>query len=205
MSEKLTLFSLISSILKLIIPFLAGFLTAIFAEPIRQLIFRPELKLDFGDSQDYLSLTPEELADRRRIRAYYIRIKVTNEKRIVAKDCKAYLVNIEKSDQFANFKPTVYCDSIPLAWSCQNKGEQYRGIDINKGFNQFLDIVTTREIADFFDPQIKLKPFRYEDIFKDRGRFRFTIQVTAANADPKTLQLIFEWTGVWDKFKVYRG
>ncbi len=207
------------------VPFLAGFFTAIFAEPIRKAFFKPNLKLDFINNGDYVASTPERITYNNKsteIKAYYIRIKATNTRRIAAKDCKAYLAKIEKRDKDGYFKPTIYCDSIPLAWSCQNDGEQYSGIDINKGVNQYADVITTRHLVspaevmypglksghpepDNIYPQIKLLPLRYEKIFKEQGMFRYTIQITSANADPKTISLILDWKGVWDQFEVRAG
>ena len=119
-----------------VVTFLAGFSTAIFAEPIRRYLFKPNLKLDFDNNDDFVALTPEKMPsnnDTIEIKAYYIRIKATNTKNVAAKDCKAYLVNIEKLDASGNFKPTIYCDSISLAWSCQNMGEQYITLILTKG------------------------------------------------------------------------
>ena len=219
------LWSVLRGILPQIVPFSAGFFTAIFAEPIRKILFKPNLKLNFDNTDDFISLTPEKGSLENKpieFKAYYIRIRATNTKNVAAKDCKAYLVNIEKLDSVGNFKQTIYCDSIPLAWSCQNIGEQYKGININKGVNQFVDVVTTRHLvsaaeimyptmmsqsanSDVLYPQIKLTPFRYEGIFKEKGTFRFTVQVASANADPKMIKLIFVWNGVWDKFNVRKG
>jgi hypothetical protein len=188
-------------------------------------LFKPDLKLDFDKNGDFVALTPERITSNNstiEIKAYYIRVKVTNTKNVTAKDCKTYLVNIEKLDASGSFKSTIYCDSIPIAWSCQNIGEQYNGININKGVNQFADVVTTRHFPsagevmyptmanqsakpDILYPQIKLTPFRYEGIFKEKGTFRFTVQVTSANADPKTIRLVLDWNGIWDKFSVRKG
>jgi hypothetical protein len=48
------------------------------------------------------------------------------------------------------------------------------------------------------------KPNRYLYLFGETGRFCFTIQVSAAGADPKIIGLIFDWKGVWDDFHVRR-
>ena len=192
-------------ILKFLLGALVGFFIAVFAEPLRQKLFKPVLDVEFvDDSPDYVTLTPESGNNE----AYYIRVKVTNKKRILARDCRAYLINIEKKDGKGDFLPTIYCDSIQLAWSLQNQGEQYRGIDIAKDVNQFVDIIKTtktRNDANSFYPQIMVTPFRYENLFGETGTFRFTIQVSAANADPKNIKLIFDWGGVWDDFKVEKG
>lgn len=211
----------IASAIQLISIFTLGGL-AIFAEPIRHFLFKANLELNFGNTSDFVALTPERtLVDYVALEnnAYYIRVKVTNTNNIAAKECRAYLINIEKKDGIGKFQPSIYCDSIPLAWSCQNIGEQYNGININKGVNQYFDVLATRHEytaaekmypppkasssgADILYPQMKLQPYRYEGIFKEKGTFRFSVQVTAANADPKTIQLILEWNGLWDKFKV---
>lgn len=192
---------------KLFLSVVAGFLIAVFAEPLRQKLFKPDLDVEFVDSRDYVTLTPES-RNNPHIKAYYIRVKVTNRKRILARDCRTYLINIEKKDEKGKFLPTVYCDSIPLAWSLQYEGEQYRGLDIAKGVEQFVDIIKTikaRNDANSFYPQIMVTPFRYENLFRETGTFRFTIQVSAANTDPKNIKLIFDWKGVWDDFKVEKG
>ena len=225
MVEEMNSFCLWKQVIQPVIQLLGGAVIAICAEPVRQILFKPNIELSFDNTNDFVSLTPERgyLENKTiEIKAYYIKIKVINTKNIAAKDCKAYLVNIEKLDANGKFKPTIYCDSIPLAWSCQNIGEQYNGININKGVNQFADVIVTRhpvspaEImypdmqsqsagSDILYPQIKLTPFRYEVIFKERGTFRFTVQVTSSNADPKTIKLILNWTGIWDKFSTQKG
>ena len=190
-----------------LLSFLTGFFTAICAEPIRKKIFRPVLAIDFEDNDDYKALTPEgdsgEPIHKMR-KAYYVRAKVTNTKAYEAENCKAYLINIQKLDENNILRPTIYCDRIPLAWSCQNIGEQYNGLNINFKSSQFVDIVTTRENFKQFFPQIKLSPHRYISIFNETGKFVFTIQVTASNASPKDINLCFEWNGHWDKFKIYQ-
>jgi hypothetical protein len=187
-----------------IAPFIAGFITAIFAEPIRKKLFKPKLKISFGDTLDYLTETPET-GGGRTIDTYYIRAKVTNEKKIIARSCKVFLINIEEKDEYGKFLSTIYCDSIQLAWSCQDytKGEQWQGIDLAKGVNQYVDLITTRSINESFDPQLKVKPLRYLDLFRKSGAYRFTIQVCGSDADPEIIKLVFEWNGVWNKFKIY--
>lgn len=191
-----------ASFLPNLLSYLAGFATAIFAEPIRQMIFKPDLQVGFGQSQDYLSHTPE-IFNNMEMEAYYIRVRVTNKSRYIAKDCRAYLINIEKKNENDKFSPTIYCDSIQLAWSCQAKGEQYRAIDIAKDVNQYIDVIVTRSITDEFDSPILVKPFRYFSLFREKGIFRVTIQVAASGVSPETIKLVFEWKGDWKNFKVY--
>lgn len=190
------------SFLPYLISFLAGFIIAIFAEPVRRFFFKPKLKLEFQQSPDCISQTYEVANGKKVADARYIRVNVTNSSKVIAKDCRSYLINIEKCDREGKFVPTVYCDSIQLAWSCQGRMDRWRGIDICKGVNQYVDIIATRNISKAFDPQIMAKPNRYLDLFNETGKFLFTIQVSADGADPKTIKLEFVWNSIWDDFAV---
>jgi len=165
----------------------------------------PKSEPEFKEGEDFITSTPVIVRDQCQEfitnNAYYIRVKVTNKKRRVTQGCRAYLVNIEKEQNKGGFNPTSYCDSIQLAWS--NSGEHaYDDIDISKGVNQFVDIIATNSDIDYFEPQIRVKPYRYESLFREIGVFRFTIQISAENADPKIIKLIFKWSGDWSDFEV---
>lgn len=200
-----------------ILTFITGFLTAVLAEPIRKKLYKAKLRISFENNPDHLALTPErqdvqrQTTDGRSLptwhfknEAVYIRVNVQNNSTNPAHDCRAYLINIERKMN-DKFEPTIYCDLIPLSWSCQNIGEQYNGLEIIKGVKQFLDVVTVRDTSKDFDPQIKVKPFRYEEVFQQKGIFRFTIRIIASNADPLDYRLILEWDGDWKTFKAYQG
>ncbi|MCK4822519.1 hypothetical protein KA005_42535, partial [bacterium] len=74
--------------------------------------------------------------------AHYVRIRITNVGRQIAKQCRAYLVNVEKWVESNNdFEPTVYCDSLQLPWSARGSTEEaYRPIDLSRDIKQFVDI-----------------------------------------------------------------
>jgi len=54
-------------------PYIAGFLTAVLAEPLRQRLFRPRLKVEFRDDTNCISWTREG-----ETKACYLRIRVQN-------------------------------------------------------------------------------------------------------------------------------
>src|SRR5690242_19923357 len=115
-----------------------GFALALIAEPIRLWLYRPRLKIEFGSSSEFQAQTtvthyvqnPQRGAPLGDLvylgshEAVYIRLKVVNKQpwwfrgSPVAKGCRAYLTDIEKAQENGEFKGTIYCDSIPLAWSC---------------------------------------------------------------------------------------
>ena len=200
-----------SAVLNTLVGAVLGFAAAVFAEPLKQWIYRPKLKLIFDEDPGCKARTPEQAQLQGGPRpvqstheADYIRVKVINTKPAIAKNCRAYLVAIEKADDSGNFKPTIYGDSIPLPWACRGE-EAYGPLDLPRGIVQFVDVVSTRSVSKDFKPEIKPIPFRYIDLFREHGKFRFTVQVSGENIKPVSIKVVFNWSGIWDKYETSLG
>lgn len=171
--------------------------------------FGPVLELSFEDDPAYITRTWESVSGSNEpvCVAFYVRVKVQNRRKAVAKKCQAYLINVEKFDKNQNtFKPTIYCDSIRLSWSCQPTLDSgYKALDLPNKVNQFVDVVATRSHHPFFEMQLNPSMNRYASLFIENGIFQFTILVTGNRVTPKKIKIIFGWSGVWDKFKAYKG
>ncbi len=185
-----------------------GFVTAVFADPLRRWVYRPELKLEFDEDVPGCKLrTPERSkpTDTQSMEreAYYVRVKVANAAASLARGCRAYLVNVERRDHAGEFQPTDYCDTIPLPWSY--RGEQaYRPVDLPNGVVQFVDLLSTRSDAEEFQPAIRPFPYAYRGLFREHGQFRFTVQVSGENVAPTRIRITFDWLGGWNDFSVQR-
>lgn len=186
-----------------------GFASAVFAEPLRRWLYRPVLVLGFGNGSEHKARTLEkaELFDPEKSavpihsthEAEYLRIKVINTATTLAKACRAYLVRVEKQDAEGKFGPTLYCDSIPLAWSCRDQ-DAHGPLDLPNGVAQFVDLISTRSISSHYRVEVKPLPFRYVALFQEHGTFRFTVQVSGENVKPVFLSIIFVWKGVWNDY-----
>jgi hypothetical protein len=140
--------------------------------------------------------------------AYYIRVRVTNTGRQIAKQCRAYLVKVEKwNKSTSKFEPTIYCDSLQLAWSARGTTveEAYRPLDLPKLINQFVDILSTRKIEAGYKIETNPTLKRYAKLFKEHGKFRYTVQVSGDNVPPVSTKVIFDWNGNWESFAVNAG
>jgi hypothetical protein len=179
--------------------FLGGFGTAIVAEPLRQWMFRSNLNLGFDDTADCITRTPE-LVNGVPSEAYVIRLKVTNKSWRLARVCRAYLIGVERLMPDRNFTPTLYCDSIPLAWSVRGS-HAYLPVDLPKDVPHFVDVVSSRPGSVAYSPHIEFTPLRYTSLFAEVATFRFTVRISGDGVSPATAQLVFKWTGVWDKFE----
>lgn len=184
--------------------FIAGFVIATFADPLKNWLFRPVLTLSFEENEDCLAVTPESTDTGIEMKAIYVRFKVTNMKG-VAQGCRAYLVKIEQADKDGKFQDTIYCDSIPLAWSCQQTDARFDPIELSARVNQFFDVIAVRKGQIDMVPQIKVSPYRYAGLFVMQGIFRYTVQVTASNAEPVSAKIIVEWEQDWATMKVRPG
>lgn len=196
----------LSTVLNTLAGGVLGFAAAVFADPIRQWMYRPVLRLSFDDEPGCRARTLEQAeldGGPRPVHsthyAEYVRIRLTNTKHAVARNCRAYLANVEKQDNEGVFRPTIYEDSIPLAWSCREE-DAYAGIDLPKGITQFVDVVSTREVSEYFKPEIQPIPYRYMDLFQERGVFRFTVQVSGENVHPELARIVFRWEGQWNEY-----
>jgi hypothetical protein len=195
--------SLLAKNLPLVIGGLIGFIAAVWAEQIRHLIWGPKLKVEFIEGEKGFKTNTKD----GHIDAHYVRVRVLNTGRQVAKQCRAYLVNVEKWDEsIDDFGPTIYCDSLQLAWSAQtNNITAYRALDIPKGIPQFIDLISTRQGDSNYRIKTELHLNRYKDLFEELGKFRYTVLVAGDNAEPKSREIIFEWMGDWDIFIATAG
>lgn len=180
--------------------FLAGFASAVFAEPLRQKLFRPGVSLSFSGADDCICRTPTSGAGP----ATYIRVKVTSSKRRAAKGCRAFLVGIETKASNGSFVPTEFVDSLPLAWSCSPTGAERAPRDLFWGINQYVDVVAAHDGSAYLEPQFAPVPHRYVSIFRATEKiYRFTVFVSGDGVEPSRIQLIVAWKGDAKKMDVY--
>jgi hypothetical protein len=194
-----------ANIIRPVIGFIFGFAAAVFAEPLRRYIFRPKLEMEFGDTNDFKADTPEvrQMPDGslKEGPAYYIRGRVVNKSVNIAKQCMVYLTNIERrSERTGLFDQTIFCESIPLHWSCRGPENAFSYLDLPKGVNQYFDIFSTRQGDTMLHLQILIKPFRYNNLFQEQGTYRFTVQVSGEGFSPISMKIIVQWKCIWNDF-----
>jgi hypothetical protein len=180
-----------------VLGFLGGFFTALFAEPLRRWLYAPRLALTFGTSSHFLTRTPE-ISPNSQHEALYVRVKVVNTRRALAKSCRAYLVNVERKGPSGKFEPTEYCESLQLGWASQAE-LTFGAFDLPKGVPHFVDIISTRPTSPAFALATKVTPLRYTQMLVTPGVYRFTIVVSGDGVKPATTRPAVSWNGVWDQ------
>lgn len=186
------------------IGFISAILAPIVVEPLKHRVFGPKLKVEFKEGDAGFITDTKEGGGKN---SHYVRVRVLNTGRQIAKQCRAYLVDVEKWNiSTGEFEPTIYCDSLQLAWSARtNTKEAYLPQDMPRDINQFIDIIYTRNLESGYKIMIEPRLHRYESLFKEHGKFQYTVLVSGDNVKPVSVKVVFEWSGDWNNFTVIAG
>jgi hypothetical protein len=184
-----------TDLLALFLGWLGGIATT-FVEPLREWVYRAKLRLEFGDSLDFQTITPEFDLNGRGHRALYLRVRVVNTSARLARSCRAYLVGVEEL-KGTYFSPTIYCDHLQLGWSALDS-RTFDAIDLPQGVSQFIDVISTRETSPSLSLHTAVHPVRYSFLFANTTTYRLTIQVSGDWVQPETIRILVKLGGRWD-------
>jgi hypothetical protein len=185
---------------------IGGIVSPLVLEALRQWIFRPRVSLEFQPDAECISWTREHGRTMGpEWRVCYVRMKVTNGNWRSVKNCKAYLVKIEKQDEQGKYTPTTYSDGLQLAWSARGTQDALAGIDIPQKVPQFVDVISVREISHAFRPEVGVVLARHEALWQERGVFRATVAVSGENCKTVQRRICFEWEGDLNTLRIWQS
>ena len=155
----------------------------------------PKLALDFDEAGDVLrdqahvvgqgeNLRP---ADFRHPKATFVSMRVRMAAGSVARNCKAYLVQMEKSLSGGAYQPVLWADCIPLNWAYRDEQE---GADLLPGVSCRFGVVLVNLGSGQLEIQARL-PDRYRAFHSGTDvAYRITVMATAEGAKPITAALL---------------
>ena len=126
--------------------------------------------------------------------SYWLRLKVTNSGKSVAKNCSGRLVKFMDNSKELEGHDLVKLHWINTPWSRQ---EFFPSIDLNRGEHDFLDVLVTR-------PEYKRKELLFmspENLFSDNpdmvpeGTCRIQVTVYGDNVEPCSKKYSITWEG----------
>lgn len=177
----------------------AGGLLALGAEQGSNWLRRPKLKLSFSGGDDCRSESMLVNARGDAVgKAIYVRVKVENAGKLLARSCRAYLVKTESMHDDGGVKPTIFADSLPLEWSCRPHGAGGEPIDLPRGVSQYVDVVAIGINTTLPGPDARFwqmcfavpSPVRYDGLFSGRPKkLRFTVLVSGDGVAPEQLSI----------------
>jgi hypothetical protein len=177
--------------------FLAGFITSAFAEPFRKWLVRPRLKLDFrhefGEGTGYISRTPEREDSKEE--AFYVRASVKNDSRTIAKNCRAYLLAIEREENPGQYR-AIHQDPLPLDWAFIGP----ISMDLPPKVRFYFDVFSVSSFNVFVTPRTSPRAVTSPNSLSPVGRYRYTVTVAGESINPVPFQIEFDWGGSFEKF-----
>jgi hypothetical protein len=163
---------------------------------IRPWLNRPKFYVTFDNTEPYCRQTEIEVSKdlsgfvTKRTTAYWIRLRVTNSGKSVAKRCIGKLVKVMKQsgEELAEYDP------FSLHWVGTDPDEiPLKPVDLNRGEYEYLDLIYTSADA----PK---KAFIYTDhvprgipTFINPGEYILQVTIYADNADPETKKYRLIW------------
>lgn len=193
------------------IGFISGSLSPLISNTIQEKAFGPKLKVIFSEDIEGCVITTKASQklqnenNSRKVDARYLRLRVENTRKKIAKQCRPFLIGVEVWNiKKTKFEKTDFSDSIQAAWSCSPTRETaFQPKDIPNGIYQFIDLISTSQANhNSFNIEINPMPYRYEPLFTGIKKFRFTVQVTGDNVPPVSSTVVLDWKGTWNNFSL---
>src|SRR5438309_3393843 len=125
-------------LLSAVIGLVSGLFSGLFGRRLEEWWYQPRLKVDFIQDDGGFRTEGRWKEGDTELVEIYIRARVRNMGRRVAKQCRPYLVNLEEVHP-SGTTLTRYYDSLVLRWP--GPVQDYQPRDIPQGVNQFFDVV----------------------------------------------------------------
>jgi hypothetical protein len=128
----------------------------------------------------------------------YIRARVRNTGREVARSCRVYLAELTEIRTSGQISTSLY-DAKQLQWA----GLDFIPLDIPRGVNLYVDLAWVSKdqpgwrfsVQRLFASQSGLKTYR--------GTYRFHLLATAHNADPAVCSVDVSYDGDWHSLRAW--
>jgi hypothetical protein len=180
---------------------IAGGLVTGAYDSFRDWVMRPKLVLDFdGEGRGFIPLS-ERRVDGALIEEKWLRIKLTNDGRRVARECQVYLVNVEELHE-GHRRTTSYTDARPLFWPGYPRECGPRALPPSVSF--FADVASVQKTIPGWNFHIKGGLYQSEKIIGGyTGTYRLTMLATADNAKPVSAEVDVRYEHQWDTFRAF--
>jgi hypothetical protein len=161
--------------------------TAVFvslsADRIRLWLTKPSLEVEYSHDVGGYRVSNSDSR-------IYLRVRIRNKSRHVARSCQAYLVGIE-----SNGRQILY-DTPTLVWPHRGHG----GINIIKSIDQFLNVAySVKETPTHLKFAASFRTSHMIAFEENPGNCRVRVALVTENGDRKDFGMDLIWGGSWDK------
>ena len=165
---------------------------------MRDWINRPILVLDY-EGKEHLNKVDVSYKDiSRNVDEIYIRVRLRNRGRNIARKCIVYLTSLEEVSTSGE-TPTSFAEAIPLSWPFHEFGPR----DIPTGPDFYVDLVRISKHASGWNLCIENDYPNHAPLKTYRGIYRFHLVATSDTAESANFVLDITYEGDWHGLRVH--
>lgn len=157
---------------------------------------RPKLHLDFVDDSAHVNRLASD--PRPEIAGVWVRVRATNLRFQLAKQCRPFLTKLETVDASGKATPTNFADSLVLRWP----GGDITPRDIPKDVEFYIDVVVFHKTSDQFNFLVQRLFGHNSDLQNYHGTYRFHILLTGDDVYPARCAIDVTYNGDCEKVVV---
>jgi hypothetical protein len=178
---------------------LGGLLSGVYPD-MRAYWTRPRLVIDYEGGRS--NLVHSEYKEHQSqgvettVSEIYIRARVRNTGRQIAKACRVFLVDL-KEVQPSGLTGTSLNDAKVLAWA----GFHFASLDIPRGVNFFVDIARVSKHNPGWKLSVEKLFANQKTLEKYCGTYRFYLLVTSDNASPSRCEIDITYNNDWNNLR----
>jgi hypothetical protein len=174
-----------------------GGLVTSFYSHARSWLTRPRLSVDYANDAGHFIDFNAINREGRDISAVYVRVRVRNLGRRVARGCRVFLTGLEEVHP-AGTTPTNLHDALVMGWP---GGTDFEPRDIPHGVSFFADLVMVSKHREGWGFCVRETHANHRRLPEYRGTYRFHVLVAADDADPARCTVDATYDGDWHNFR----
>jgi hypothetical protein len=177
--------------------FVGAFITGSY-QYVQERLRRPKLELDYAGAEGKNRIeTAYMAAGGTEFLGIHIRVRLRNQGRNAAKNCKIFLTGIEEVQQSGVTNAPFY-DSAPLSWA----GWDFAPRDIPPGVEFYCDVFKISKSQAGWLLGVEKVLSSQKSLMGYRGTYRFRLLATADNAEPIKYAIEASYNGDWNNLRV---
>ncbi len=163
---------------------------------LRDWLSDPKLRLDFGGNEAASIVEVRAVVDKITRSSLFVRIRVRNVGRRVAKGCLVYLAGIEEVNESGTC-PTTFQDAMPLSWPLKDFEPRH----LPPSVDVYVDLVIISKDDPGWSFGVK-QLYASQELMKIfKGTYRFHLVVTAENAKARKASVEITYKQDWNTLR----
>src|SRR5262249_34537548 len=122
----------------------------------------------------------------------FVRLRVSNERRFLAKNCRALLSDFRRYDNDQR-STLLLADTLPLRWAYLG----FQPIDLPGRTHFYVDLISAIQDRKHFSIELEAQPLALQNATNVEGKYSFDVSVVGDNFDPVNRRVFLNWKRDW--------